>query len=131
MLIWRWSCCQCINRLIMESTREGDSSGIHLPQGDPHTYHITFPTAERPQEFPFKGCRGLEETRTVQRVNFFHRHVRYIVVISEEGKLPDPWCPSFGIMVTWVALNGCHTTTAQCTKVEEQIRRCLEAEEMV
>ena len=64
------------------------------------------------------------------RVNLFHRHVRDTILILEEGNLPHPRCPHCGIQLTWEALNGRHTTTAQCAKGAEMKRRRLGVEEM-
>ena len=46
------------------------------------------------------------------KVIFLHRHVRYTVVILEEGNLPHPRLPHCDMMVPWAALNVHHTTTA-------------------
>ena len=55
-------------------------------------------------------------TRTVMRVYFLHRYVRYTVIIMEGGNPPHPRCPWFNMLVPWKAINGWHVTTAQCSK---------------
>ena len=57
------------------------------------------------------------------QMHFFNRHVRGIVIILEEGKLPYPRCPRFNMLVPWRALNSKHHATAQCAKGAEQ-KRC-------
>ena len=49
------------------------------------------------------------------RVHFWHRHVRYTVVILEEVNLPHPRYPQCDMLI-WKALNGIHMRTAQCTR---------------
>ena len=62
------------------------------------------------------------------RVHFLHRHVLDTVVILEEGNLPDPRCARCDMLVPWRALNGRHTSTAQCARgVERKRRRLAEA----
>ena len=51
------------------------------------------------------------------------------MVILEEGNLPHPWCPLCDILVPWKALNRTHMCMAKFTRVMEQKRRRLEAEE--
>ena len=65
------------------------------------------------------------------RVQFMHMHVRYTVLILEEGNLHQPRCPQCEIMVIWKALNGRRFTTAHCSKGVERKRHRLEAEEMM
>ena len=95
----------------------------------PSTYRMMFPTREGPRPFPVKGCSGRASTRTAMRVNLCHRHVRYTVVILEEGNLHHPRCPLCDIMVLWKALNGTYKCKAQCTQGAERKRQQLVAEE--
>ena len=53
------------------------------------TYWIEF-TKGGTREFPVEGCPGRAGTRTAMRVHFWRRHVRDVVIILEEGKLPHP-----------------------------------------
>ena len=50
------------------------------------------------------------------RVHFFPWHVRYTIIILEEGNLPQPRRPRYDMLVTCRILNGRHLDTAQCTK---------------
>ena len=74
---------------------------------------MVFPTRAGPRLCPVKGCSGQALTQTAMRVHFWHRHFRDTVVILEVGNLPYPWCPLYGMMVTWKALNGTHRRTSQ------------------
>ena len=56
---------------------------------------------------------GRAATRKALIVHFLHRHIRYTMVVLEEGKLLHPKCPRCYIMVAWEALNGRQTTTTQ------------------
>ena len=69
-----------------------------------------------PQDYPVKWCRGWAETRIALRFHFLHRHVRKTMVILEEVNPPYRWYPRCDMLVPWVALNGHHTTNAQCTR---------------
>ena len=73
-----------------------------------------------PQDYPVKWCRGWAETRTLLRVHFLYMHIRKTMVILEEGNPPHPWYSLYDMLVPWSALNGHHTTNAQCAKEEEQ-----------
>ena len=55
------------------------------------TYRIEFPKGGT-RECPVEGCLGRAGTRTAMRVHVWRRHVRDVVVILEEGKLPHPRC---------------------------------------
>ena len=58
--------------------------------GEPHTYGIEFPTKGGTRECPVEGCLGRAGTRTAMRVHFWRPHVLDIVIILEEGNLPNP-----------------------------------------
>ena len=90
---------------------------------------MAFPTRAGPRPFKFEGCSDRVSKQTVVRVRFWHRNVRYTVVILEEVNLPHPSCPRCDIMVPWKALNGTHRRTAQCTQGAERKRRRFVAEE--
>ena len=47
------------------------------------------------------------------------------MIILEEGNLPHPQCPRCDMLVLLKDLNGCHFTTAQCTRGEDRKRRRL------
>ena len=90
------------------------SEGYTADGGDkPRTYSMGFPVREGPRPCPVEGCSGQALTRTAMRVNLWHRHVRDIVVILEEGNLPHPRCPLCDMMMPWKAMNGTHMRTAQ------------------
>ena len=50
---------------------------------EPRTYRVAFPNRVGPRPCPVEGCSGRASTRTVMRVQFWHRHVRDTVVILE------------------------------------------------
>ena len=54
------------------------------------------------------------------QVHLFQRNVRDTVIRLEEGNLPYPWCPQCNMLVSWIALNGWHLTTAQCANGAEK-----------
>ena len=91
------------------------------------TYKMAFLMKAEPRPCPVKGCSGRASTRTEMRVHFWHRHVRYIVVIMEDGNIPHPWFPLFDMLVPWNSLNETHRRTAQCTQGAERRRQRLAA----
>ena len=63
------------------------------------------------------------------QMHFSNRHVRDIVIILEEGNLPQPRCPRWDMLVPWRELNGRHHATTQCAKgAQRKMRRMAEAE---
>ena len=64
------------------------------------------------------------------RVHFLHRHVRFTVVILEEGNLPHPRCPRYDMLFPWRVLNRRHLSTTQCSRGAEQNQRRFEEEEL-
>ena len=63
------------------------------------------------------------------RMHFFNRHVRDIVIILEEGNLPQPRCSRCNMLVPLRLLNSRHHAIAQCVKGAERKRhRMAEAE---
>ena len=63
------------------------------------------------------------------QVHFMHQNVQDTMVIFEEVNLPHPRCPQFYMMVPWIALNGSHLATVQCTReAEQKIRQLVEEE---
>ena len=80
-------------------------------EGDePQIYRIEFPKGGT-TACPVEGCPGRAGTRTAILVHFWRQHVRYIVIILEEGNLPHPRCPQCDMFVPWRDLNGRHKTT--------------------
>ena len=63
-------------------------------------------------------------------MHFFNWHIRDIVIILEEGKIPHPRRPRCDMLVPWRALNGRHHATAQCKKCAEQKRRRMAEAEL-
>ena len=47
----------------------------------PRIYRMVFPARAEPRPCPVKGCSGRALTRTAMKVQFWHQHVRYTVVI--------------------------------------------------
>ena len=59
--------------------------------------------------------------------HFLHGHIRYTVIILEEGKKTHPRCPQCDMLVPWRVLNGQHLTTSQWDKgAERKIWRVAE-----
>ena len=58
------------------------------------------------------------------KVHFWHRNVRDIVVILEEGNLPHPRCPLCDMMVPWKAMNGTHVTVQPGSIAEDTAISC-------
>ena len=77
-----------------------------------------------------EGCPGRSGTRTEMRVHLWRRHVRDVVIISEEGHLPHPRCSQCDMLVPWRSLNGRHKSTAMCRSGAERKRRRLAEEEI-
>ena len=59
------------------------------------------------------------------RVQLSRRHVRDIVIILEEGNLPQPRCTNCDMFVPWRALNGRHKSTETCRGGADKKRRLL------
>ena len=80
---------------------EGDViAGPAAPGGEPQTYRMYFLTTGGLRNFPVEGCWGQSETQTAMWVNFLHRHVHDNMIILEEGKLPQPQCPRYNMLVS-------------------------------
>ena len=92
---------------------------------------MVFPVRAGRRPCSVEGCSGQASTQTAIRVHFWNRHVKYTLVILEEGNLLHPCFPLCNIMVPWKALNGINKRTAQCTCGLEQRRRQLAALEAV
>ena len=74
---------------------------------------MVFPTRAGSRPFPVEGCSIQSLMRTAMRVHFWRWHVRYTVVILEEGDLTHPRFPLCDILVLCKALNGTHRCRAQ------------------
>ena len=57
---------------------------------EPRTYRMVFLEKSGPRACPVQRCSGWAVTQISMQVKFWHRHVRDIVVILEEGNLPHP-----------------------------------------
>ena len=56
-----------------------------------------------------------------------HRHVRYVLVILEEGSRPYPRCPQYDMFVPQKALNVWHPTNTLCRRgIERKWSRLAE-----
>ena len=96
--------------------------------GEPQTYRIEFPKGGM-KECPVEGCPGRAGTRTAMRVHLWRRHVRDVLIILEEGNLPQPRFPRFNMLVPWQSINGRHKSTSMCRSgAEKKRRRLAEAE---
>ena len=58
--------------------REGEGGG-----NNPRTYHMLFLKRAGPRNGTVEGCNGQAVMRTAMIVHFWHRHVRYTVVILD------------------------------------------------
>ena len=59
------------------------------------------------------------------RVHLWRRNLRDVVIILEEGNLPQPRCPRCDMLVPWRSLNVRHKSTAMCRSGAEKKRRQL------
>ena len=57
---------------------------------EPRTFRMEFPAKAGPRPCLFEGCSGRVATRADMRVQLWHWHIWYTVVILEEGNLPHP-----------------------------------------
>ena len=64
---------------------EGDGSN------KPRTFRMTFLEKAGPMPCTVEGCSGQAATWTSMRVHFWHRDVRYTMVILEEGNPLHLW----------------------------------------
>ena len=97
--------------------------------GGPTTYSIAFPTKRGTRECPVEGCLGRAGTWTAMTVHFWRIHVQDVVIILEEGNLPQPRCPRCDMQVSWRSLNRKHKSTAMCrSELERKRRRLSETE---
>ena len=76
------------------------------------------------------GCKGRATTRTNLRINFLHCHVRYTIVILEEGNCPHPHCPACDMSIPWSALNRRHPSLDLYARENDRKRRILAEEEV-
>ena len=90
---------------------------------------MVFPARAWPRPCLVEGCSGRALTRMTMRVHFWHRHVRDIVVILEEGNPPHPQFILCDMLVLRKALNGTHRSMEQCTRGAERKRWRLAEEE--
>ena len=93
-------------------------------------YLMLLPAAVGLQDGPVEGYRGRAATIMVLGVHLLPIHVRYTLVILDEGNLPHPWCPRCDILVPWVVLNGRHATNTKCARGAEKKWRRMASEEM-
>ena len=109
----------------------GPSVGIHPPPLPPYSmiYMVSFPQAARSVEFPVEGYRGRVSTRTNLRIHFVYHHVRYMIVIMEEGNRPHPHCPVCDMFFPWSILNQFRPTTVIFARGANRNRRHLLDEE--
>ena len=67
------------------------SEGDEVDLGEnPSTYRMAFPARAGPRPCPVKGYSGRASTWMEPRAHFWHLHVRYTVLILEEGNKPHP-----------------------------------------
>ena len=90
---------------------------------------MAFPTKSGSRHCPVEGYSGQAAMQTAVRMHFWNWHIRYTVVILEEGNLPHPWCPLYNMMMLWRSLKGSHKNTAQYKKGAEWKRRSLVEDE--
>ena len=98
------SCTECEKELEKRSlvmrrqNQHSVAKGRLGPEGDeadgggdkPRTYKMAFLARAGPRPLPVKGYSGRASTWTELRAHFWHLHVRYTVLILEEGNKPHP-----------------------------------------
>ena len=62
------------------------------------------------------------------RIHFVHRHMRYTIVITEEGNQPHPRCPMCNMFVLWKSLNDHQPTKSLCARGDDMKCKRLEAD---
>ena len=62
-----------------------------LPTPPPRLYRVSFPRASGLVGCLVEGCRGQASTRTNLRIHFVHFHMRYTIMILEEGNRHHPF----------------------------------------
>ena len=78
---------------------------------DPMLYRVSFLRDYRSMVCPVGDCVGRPTTRTKLRIRFVHHHMRYTVVILEEGNLPRPRCLACAMFVPWELMRRRHSET--------------------
>ena len=77
-----------------------------------------------------EGCPVRSGTRTAMRVHLWRRNLRDVVIILEEGNLPQSRFPRCDMLVPGRSLNVRHKSTAMCRSGAEKKRRQLAEEEV-
>ena len=62
---------------------------------------------------------GEGSSRTALQVHFVNHHMRYIIVVLEDGNLPLPCFTQCDMFVSWEALSGRHLDVAIFVKGKE------------
>ena len=71
------------------------------------------------------GSKGRVTTRTNLWIQFMYHHLRYTLVIMEEGNHPHLHYPNCDMLLPWAELNHCHPEIALCEQGVERKRRWL------
>ena len=108
--------CQTQRGVARGGERNKDDEGVGNRGDEPRMLWMTFLEKSEPRPCPVEECSGQADTRTAMRVQFWHRHVWYTVVILEMGNLSHPRCLLCDMLVTWRLPKGMHRHTAQCKK---------------
>ena len=75
-----------------ERENPGNLVDAHPPTPPPRLYRVSFPRAYGLVGCLVEGCRGQASTRTNLRIHFVHFHMRYTIIILEEGNRHHPFC---------------------------------------
>ena len=73
--------------------------------------------------------QGRAFNHTNLQIKFSHRHVRYTIIILEEGKHPNPLCPDCDMFYPWKALNGWQPPTETCAQSQYSLKKNMSAGE--
>ena len=97
----------------------GDFSTPPKLWGEAQTYIFYFLVVITCLQCAVAGCQGGAINWTNLQVHIAHRHVKYDIVILEEGKRTYPCFPKCDMFVSQWALNVRHTKTDLCQWGEE------------
>jgi hypothetical protein len=106
---------------------QGDFSRADAPGHQPAEYRVSFPKILTRVVCPVSGCSGNASSWTNLCRHFTYWHPHDVIVILEEGRLPQ--CKLCGMHVPMPALAGGHRNSAFCREGVACNRQRLAAEE--
>jgi hypothetical protein len=110
-------------RTVHGTVPQGDVGQADAPGCQPAEYRVSFPKIA----CPVAGCSGNASSWTNLCRHFTYRHPRDVIVILEEGRLPQ--CELCGMHVLLAALAGGHRNSAFCREGVACNRQPLAAKE--